>query len=194
MISTATSWASGWSRSCGSSAVSYLPVEHARDRLVAIILRIGLRPVHPEGPHHRRVLDREQDGVPTTGAGVLVPGPRRHHEHVTLVPVEALAVDDGVTGALEGQIDRAAGVAVRRGPHTGTDELDPAGERRHDRSAGVWVDVLHRHVVVRAGGDGSEPAQRLLGPRPLVIEQRRERARRSLPGRTELTEAVPALG
>src|SRR2546425_1162528 len=102
MISTATSWASGWSRSCGSSAVSYLPVEHARDRLVAIVQPIELFPVHPEG--------------------------------------------------------------------------------------------LHRHVVVRAAGDRGEPAERLFGARPLVIEQRRERARRSLPGRTKLTEPVPALG
>src|SRR5262245_37710760 len=170
--------------------------EDPRDRLVPVPLPVDLLAIEAEGLQDRGVLHREEDRFPV-GARVLVPRPRRDDEEVALAPVEALAVDHARAVSLEDQVHGAPGVPVGLRPDPGPQELDPARDGRHQRPAGVRIDVLHRHVVEGAGrpdGGRREPTQGVLRPIPLVVEERREGPRPLLPGGPELTDPVPALG
>src|SRR5262245_22233039 len=107
-----------------------LSFEGARNRLVALVLLVGLGAMEAERSHDRRVLDGEEDRL-SVDAGVLVPGPCRDHEEVPLSPVEALPVDHGAPLPLEHEVHGAPGLAVRLRADAGTEELDPACDGRH---------------------------------------------------------------
>src|SRR5271166_6871360 len=68
---------------------------------------------------HRRAL--------VVAIGVLEPGAARHREVVELLPIEALAVDDGVSASLERRHQEARGLPQRTRPLARTQHLDEEG-------------------------------------------------------------------
>src|SRR5690606_31741190 len=68
----------------------------------------------------------------------------------------------------------AAGVAVGLGVLARAQHLHAGAYGLHDGAAGLGVDVVHQHAVEgRAVGNAGIAAQRLVGGRPFVFEQRR---------------------
>jgi hypothetical protein len=88
-----------------SRTCRYPSKTRATDRLVAVVLPVGLLAMEAEGPQDRRVPHREEDRLPVD-CRVPVPGPGWDDKEVALPPVEALPVDAD---------DRLGAVMVRRG-------------------------------------------------------------------------------
>src|SRR6266536_406791 len=135
----------------------------------------------PERLDHRAVAEGEQHRLAAL-AGVLVPGPGRHHERVALLPVELLAVDNAVPAALCHVVHRACRMAVGPGVLASPQQLKVRRHRRERRSAGVRVDVLHDDAVKWAGLVVAQGMQRRAAGVPTVVQDRRVGAIRPLVG------------
>src|SRR5262245_5752736 len=73
---------------------------------------VHLLAIEVERAHDRHIGVAEQNGRLFAGVDVLVEGPARHTEHVLVLPVEPLAVHDGVARSFD-DVERCAGrVAV----------------------------------------------------------------------------------
>src|SRR3990172_7895836 len=158
-----------------SSTVVSSAGELTRDGLPPAVRLIGLLAVEAERLEHRRVLDREENGLALGGGvGVLVPRPRWDGEHIPRPPAEALAAEHAEPAPLEDHVHRARNVAMGAGVDARPEALDPTGERR-EHGATRRVDVLKGEILKGGRVPLSEPHQggRRLGPRirPPVVRR-----------------------
>src|SRR5579884_3407956 len=119
-----------------------------------------------------------------------MPCPTGDDKHVTLLPLEAGAVNNRRAVSLEGVIDRTADVPMGLRLYSWAQHLNPGCERRHDRAARLWINVFQRHVIERAGIHLCKVGERTLGIGPLISVHRRMLNDSFLPGRTQLTDAI----
>src|SRR3972149_1430897 len=117
-----------------SSTVVSSAGELTRDGLPPAVRLIGLLAVEAERLEHRRVLDREENGLALGGGvGVLVPRPRWDGEHIPRPPAEALAAEHAEPAPLEDHVHRARHEAMGAGGDGRPEALNPPGERRGQR-------------------------------------------------------------
>ena len=122
---------------------------------------------------------------------MLVPGPVRHDEKISFLPIEPLFLDHAVPAPADDEIDDARSMPVRASVHSGLQELNAAGNRCHHRPARERIAVFERHVVERACLCIGELPQRIECRLPPVDEQRRAFPRRRfLPAWTQQAAAV----
>src|SRR4029453_126543 len=76
---------------------------------------VCLLAIEVERAPDRYIGGAEQNGRFFAGVNVLVEGPARHAEHVLVLPVEPLAIYDGVALSFDDVERRTGGVAVRPG-------------------------------------------------------------------------------
>src|SRR5438105_818655 len=74
---------------------------------------VGLLAIEVQRAHDRHIGVTEQNGRLFAGVDVLVEGPARRAKHVLVLPVEPLAVHDGVARAFDDVERRTGRVAVR---------------------------------------------------------------------------------
>src|SRR5206468_12959644 len=100
-----------------SRAGADLRLERRRDRLVAAVVPERLLAIEPERREHGPILNREQDRrVARRKIRVLVQGPRRQGDDVSLPPREPHAVDDRLTLALHPALHGPARLPMRLPP------------------------------------------------------------------------------
>src|SRR5262245_52163252 len=104
--------------------------------------------------------------------------PDRHRERVTLLPLEALAADDGMAAAFGDVIDGAGGVPMRPRLEAVRQKLQPAAERRQNFAAGGRIGIAEQVAVERIGiAAGCEDIERRAGCGPAITPDRRMRLR-----------------
>src|SRR5262249_20616781 len=79
---------------------------------------VCLLAIEIQRPHDWYVGMTEQNSRLVAGVDVLVEGPARHAEHVLILPVEPLAIHDGIAPSFDDVERRTGRVAVRLGVFT----------------------------------------------------------------------------
>src|SRR5215831_16335394 len=116
----------------------------------------------------------EQDGsLPVVAVNVLEPGAARHRQIVESLPVEALAIDDGVSPALERRDQQASCLPHGSCLLAGTQHLHEEGHSLEHRTAGQRVDVFDRQRLVGIAVPVFEALDQFLHRLPTIHIHRR---------------------
>src|SRR5262245_23700970 len=123
------------------------------------------------------IARHEQHGGPfVVAVDVLEPGAARHRQVVECLPVNALAVDDRVSLALERGDQEARGLPHRQRPLARTQYLHEERHGLEHRAAGERVGIFDRQRVVGIAVPVLEPLDQLLHLLPAIDVHRRREA------------------
>ena len=139
-----------------------------RPRILRV--RLSFLSIQAERFQDRFVVHGEENGcVARRSVGVLMPGPQRHDEGITLLPIEFLAVDHGRAAAAERVVDARAGMAVRLGFLVRPKHLHATGHRGQGRTAGCRIDEFESGGVKRVSRRAREALQSRIGIPPVIV-------------------------
>src|SRR5215510_6056608 len=116
--------------------------------------------------------------------------PGWERDDVALTPTELLAIDDRRTFAFDDIINCAAGMTVRLCAFFGSEQLRPAGHRRHNRAASLRVAIFQCYAVKWAPVLTPQRAKRGPSLFPRIKQERRGLGRFLHPGGVELAQTV----
>lgn len=116
----------------------------------------------------RRVAYTEKQRVVSNKVSVAVRAPIGHHKAVALGPTKRLISRDGLAFALNYEVDRSGGMAVRFGFFPAAQHLDVAIHGWERGAPGERINIFEDHAVVRAAFLARQALQSIESGRPFV--------------------------
>src|SRR5262245_12398776 len=93
--------------------------------------------------------DKQEDGILVGTVHMLAPGAAGYRERVEFLPVEALAIDDGITLAAERGDEQARRLAQWQGLFARPQHLGEESDGLEDRLARCRIDIFDHQRFIR---------------------------------------------
>ena len=100
-----------------------------------------------------------------------MPLPERHHESVTLLPLQVTFANSGPPLAANDMVDRRAGVAMRFSGLFAFEKLHLAGHRRIGVAAGDGIDITQQPPVIRIAVAVAHRSKRRVSVLPSITKR-----------------------